>query len=228
MTVDQMLTLLRAEAKSDKLDGMARFGIVTEKRLGVSVPVMRKIAKTIGRNHALALQLWETEILEARIVAGMIADPDALTEAQMETWVVGLNSWDVCDQLCMNLFEKSPLAQGKIFEWAGREEEFVKRAAFALIACLAWHDKAAGDEAFVQYFPLIRQEATDPRNFVKKAVNWALRNIGKRNLNLNQAALACAREIAAIDDKTARWIAADAIRELGSEKIQQRLQAKAA
>ncbi len=227
VSVEEILGMLKAKAKSDQLEGMARFGIVTEQRMGVSVPEMRKIAKQVGKDHELALALWETGILEARIVAGMVGEPDKLTEEQMEAWVVGINSWDVCDQICMNLFEKSTMVQSRIFEWSQREEEFVKRAAFALIACLAWHDKQAGDEAFIQYFPMIQREATDSRNFVKKAVNWALRNIGKRNLYLNQAALACAREIREIDDRTARWIANDAIRELESEKIQERLKNKA-
>jgi 3-methyladenine DNA glycosylase AlkD len=225
-SVDEVLDLLKAKAKSDQLDGMARFGIVTEQRLGVSVPEMRKIAKQIGKDHDLALALWETGILEARIVAGMVGEPEKLTEEQMEAWVVGINSWDVCDQISMNLFEKSPLAQSKIFEWSQREEEFVKRMAFALIACLAWHDKSATDDEFTQYFPIIKRESTDPRNFVKKAVNWALRNIGKRNLELNKVAIEVAKEIQQIDDKTARWVANDAIRELESEKVQERLRAK--
>jgi len=227
-SVEEVLDMLKAKAKSDQLDGMARFGIVTEQRLGVSVPEMRSVAKQVGKDHELALELWETGILEARIVAGMVGEPEKLTEEQMEAWVVGINSWDVCDQISMNLFEKSPLAKGKIFEWSQREEEFVKRMAFALIACLAWHDKEAGDQAFIQYLPLIQREATDPRNFVKKAVNWALRNIGKRNLNLNKVAIEAAKEIREIDDKTARWVASDAIRELESEKVQERLRKKAA
>jgi len=227
-SVDEVLEFLKAKAKSDQLEGMARFGIVTEQRLGVSVPEMRVVAKQVGKDHELALALWETGILEARIVAGMVGEPEKLTEEQMEAWVVGINSWDVCDQVCMNLFEKSPLAQQKIFEWSKREEEFVRRTAFALVACLAWHDKKAGDGEFIQYLPLIQREATDPRNFVKKAVNWALRNIGKRNLNLNKAAIETAKEIREIDDKTARWIASNAIKELESEKVQERLRKKAA
>jgi 3-methyladenine DNA glycosylase AlkD len=202
---------------------MARFGIVGSGRLGVSVPDLRKIAKNIGKDHQLALELWETGIPDAMILAGMIAEPDKLTEAQMEDWVVDINSWDVCDQVCMNLFEKTPLAEKKIYEWSLRKEEFVRRTAYALIACLAWHDKAAIDEKFIQYFPVIIEGATDERNYVKKAVNWALRNIGKRNLTLNQAAIEVAREIRGIDSKSAHWIASDAIRELESEKVQVRL-----
>jgi 3-methyladenine DNA glycosylase AlkD len=226
-TVENVLEQLRAKAKSDQVEGMARFAIAGEGRLGVSVPDMRKIAKSIGKDHQLALDLWETGIPEAMIVAGMVAEPGRLTAEQMEDWVVDINSWDICDQVCMNLFEKSPLAENKIYEWSHREEEFVKRAAYALIACLAWHDKTASDEEFIKYFPTIKYGSTDERNFVKKGVNWALRNIGKRNLKLNQAAIELARDIQKIDAKSARWIAADALRELEGEKVQARLSKKA-
>ncbi len=226
-TVEDVMEQLQSKAKPDQLEGMARFGIVGEKRLGVSVPDMRKIAKEIGKDHQLALDLWDTRVPEGMIVAGMVAEADKLTEQQMEAWVVDINSWDVCDQVCMNLFEKSPLAEKKIYDWSEREEEFVKRTAYALIACLAWHDKKAGDEDFIKYFPVILAGATDNRNFVKKAVNWALRNIGKRNLVLNKAALELAYRIKEIDAKSARWIASDAIRELESEKVQERLRKKA-
>ncbi len=153
----------------------------------------------------------------------MIDEPEELTEKQMEEWVKDINSWDICDQVCMNLFEKTPLAWKKILDWSEREEEFVKRTAFALIACLAWHDKETEDEKFIKLFPVIKHGATDERNFVKKAVNWALRNIGKRNPNLNMAAIKAAREIQRIDSKAARWIASNAIRELESEAVQKRL-----
>ena len=226
-TLDEVLNKLNEKAKSDQLEGMARFGIVGDQRMGVSVPDMRRIAKDIGKNHQLALKLWDTGIPEAMIVAGMVAEPDKLTEEQMEDWVVDINSWDICDQVCMNLFEKSPYAEQKIFEWSAREEEFVKRTAYALIACLAWHDKDASDQAFTKYFPVIKNGSTDDRNFVKKAVNWALRNIGKRNIELNQAAIQVAREIQAVDSKSARWIASNAIRELESDKVQERLRKKA-
>ena len=226
-TVDEVMELLKTKAKKDQLQGMARFAIVGDQRLGVSVPDMRKIAKDIGKDHQLALDLWETGVPEGMIVAGMIAEPEKLTEQQMENWVVDINSWDICDQVCMNLFEKTPLAEKKIYEWSLREEEFVKRASYALIACLAWHDKEASDEAFTQYFPVIVVGATDERNFVKKAVNWALRNIGKRNQALNKEAIEVAKEIQGIDSKSARWIASNAIRELESEKVQERLRKKA-
>lgn len=225
-TVEEVLVALQAKAKPGNVEGMARFAIVGDQRMGVSVPDMRRIAKSVGKNHQLALDLWETGVPEAMIVAGMIAEPAKLTEAQMEDWVVDINSWDICDQVCMNLFEKSPLAEKKIFEWSLREEEFVKRTAYALIACLAWHDKQALDERFINYFPLLVAGSTDERNFVKKAVNWALRNIGKRNQNLNKQAIQVAREIHEIDSKSARWIASDALRELESEKIQERLRKK--
>jgi 3-methyladenine DNA glycosylase AlkD len=188
---------------------------------------MRQLAKAAGKDHQLALELWETGIAEARIIAAMIGEPNKLTEAQMEEWVKDINSWDVCDQVCMNLFEKSPLAWQKIIDWSAREEEFVKRTAYSLLACLAWHDKQTKDEKFMALFPVLIRGATDERNFVKKAVNWALRNIGKRNLNLNQAAINTAKEIQKIDSRAARWIASDAIRELESEPIQAKLKGKA-
>jgi 3-methyladenine DNA glycosylase AlkD len=226
-TVDEVMEQLQSKAKPGNVEGMARFAIVGDKRIGVSVPDMRKIAKETGKDHQLALDLWDTGVPEGMIVAGMIAEPDKLTEQQMESWVVEIDSWDVCDQVCMNLFENSPLAEEKIFDWSKREEEFVKRTAYALIACLAWHDKGASDEEFIKYFPVIKAGATDDRNFVKKAVNWALRNIGKRSLALNKSALEVAYQIREIDAKSARWIASDAIRELESEKIQERLKKKA-
>jgi len=221
--IEKVLTELKVRAKTDRLKGMARYGITIERRLGTSVPDMRKIAKELGKNHRLALKLWKTGIAEAMIVAAMIDEPDMLTEEQMDDWVKDFDSWDVCDQVCMNLFEKTPLAWKKILDWSEREEEFVKRAAYALLACLAWHDKKAEDETFIKLFPVIKRGATDERNYVKKAVNWALRNIGKRNTNLNNAAVAIAREIKLIDSKVARWIASDAIRELESEAVQRRL-----
>lgn len=226
-TVEEVMEQLKSKAKPEQVDGMSRFAITGEQRMGVSVPDMRKIAKKIGKDHRLALDLWNTGVPEGMIVAGMIAEPEKLTEEQMESWVVDINSWDICDQVCMNLFEKSPLAEKKIFDWSGREEEFVKRTSYALIACLAWHDKAAADEDFIKYFPVIVSGSSDDRNFVKKAVNWALRNIGKRSLALNKAAIEVANEIKEIDSKSARWIASDAIRELESEKIQARLRKKA-
>jgi len=222
-SVKDVLVELQSKAQPEQLEGMAKYGMTVEQRLGVSVPDMRKLAKEIGKDHELALDLWRTGIAEARILASMVDDPDKLTEEQMEDWVKDINSWDICDQVCMNLFEKNQLAWKKIVDWSEREEEFVKRTAFSLIACLAWHDKKASDKKFIALLPLIIRGATDERNFVKKAVNWALRNIGKRNLHLNRAAINAANEIRRLDSKAARWIAADAIRELESESIQKRL-----
>ena len=222
-SVKDVLDKLQSKAQPEQLKGMAKYGMTVEQRLGVSVPDMRKLAKEIGRDHKLALDLWRTGIAEARIVAAMVGDPAKLTEEQMEDWVKGINSWDVCDQVCMNLFEKNQLAWKKIVDWSEREEEFVKRTAFSLIACLAWHDKQASDEKFIELLPVVIRGATDERNFAKKAVNWALRNIGKRNLNLNEAAIDAAKEIKRLDSKAARWVAADAIRELESDAIQSRL-----
>ena len=222
-SVEEVLERLKSMARPDQLEGMAKYGMVVERRLGVSVPSLRRMAKELGQNHKLALELWKTGIVEARLVAAMTDDPEKLTEGQMEDWVKDINSWDVCDQVCMNLFEKVPLAWKKIIDWSEREEEFVKRAAFALIACLAWHDKKVTDEKFIELFPVIIRGATDERNFVRKAVNWALRNIGKRSLNLNKAAINTAREIQQIDSKAARWIASDTIRELESEAVRKRL-----
>ena len=222
-SVAGILDRLKAEADPASLEGMARFGMAIEGRLGASVPVMRRIAKETGKDHALALGLWKTGVAEARIVAAMLAVPEALTEQDMDAWVKDFNSWDVCDQVCMNLFGKTPFARRKILEWSEREAEFVKRAAFVLIACLASHDKQAADGDFLALLPVIVRGATDERNFVKKAVSWALRGIGKRNLRLNGAAIRTAKAIRRLDSKAARWIAADAIRELEDEKTQRRL-----
>jgi 3-methyladenine DNA glycosylase AlkD len=222
-SVEDVMERLKKKARPDQLEGMARYGMAVEKRLGVSIPELRLLAKELGKDHELALELWKTGIDEARILAAMIDNPQKLTEEQMEDWVKDINSWDVCDQVCMNLFEKSPLAWKKIRDWSDREEEFVKRTAFSLIACFAWHDKKTEDDKFIALFPVIREGATDERNFVKKAVNWALRNIGKRNRNLNKAMIDIAKEIQQLDSKAARWIATDAIKELESEAVQRRL-----
>lgn len=223
ISIEEVLRKLKSKAKPEQLEGMAKYGMKVEKRLGVAIPELRSIAKEIGKDHKLALNLWKTGIAEAMILAGMVDNPEEVTEIQMEDWVKGINSWDVCDQLCMNLFEKVPFVLKKINEWSKRKEEFVKRTAYALIACLAWHDKKAKDELFIKFLPIIKSGATDERNFVKKAVNWALRHIGKRNSNLNKAAIKLAKEILQMDSKVARWISSDTIRELESESIQKRL-----
>jgi len=223
LTAALVLDKLAEKANPDNLPEMARFGMAVEKRLGVSVPAMRQIAKEIGHNHELALALWETGIADARIVASMIDTPHQVSPAQADQWVHTFNSWDVCDQVCLNLFEKTSWAWLKVPEWAESDEEYVKRAAFVLIARLALRDKQATNEQFIQLFPLLKNAASDERNFVKKAVNWALRNIGKRNLHLNLSAIQLAKEIQQINSKAAQWIAVDAIRELDSNAVQQRL-----
>jgi len=202
---------------------MARFGINPKDTYGVSIPVLRKMAKQIGRNHLLAKKLWTLGIHEARILAGMIDPPEEVSEDQMEKWVKDFDSWDVCDQVCSNLFDKTKFAHKKAIEWSKRREEFVKRAGFVLMATLAVHDKEASDKEFLKFLPIIKREATDERNFVKKAVNWALRQIGKRNLSLNKMAIQTAKELQRTDSKSARWIASDAIRELTSEAVQKKL-----
>ncbi len=225
-TVKEIIKTLESFARPENLDGMARFAIVGDKRMGVSMPNVRKIAKGIGKNHQLARELWRTGIPECMIVAGLIGEPDKLTEKQMEKWVQDFNSWDVCDQVCGNLFDKSPFVLNKIHEWSDRVEEFVKRAAFVLIAITAVHNKTANDKYFIDFFPLLIKGSTDERNFVRKAVNWAIRSIGKKNLNLNNEAINLSNKISQIESKSAHWIAADAIRELKSEAVQKRLNKK--
>jgi len=221
--LETVLEELRARARPEQLEGMARYGMTVENRLGVAVPELRKLAKEVGKDHGLALGLWSTGIAEARILASMVDVPREADEAQMEDWVRALNSWDVCDQTCMNLFDKHPLAWKKVVDWSKREEEFVKRAAFALLACLAWHDKAAEDEEFIALLPVIREGATDERPMVKKAVSWALRNIGKRNPRLHALVLEEAQGLQSLDSRAARWIAADVRRDLGSEATLRRI-----
>lgn len=214
VTIDEALALLRAQARPEVLASMAGFGMNTEGRLGLSVPALRLLGRQIGRQHELALALAASEIPDAQILAAYVAEPARFTVAQMNTWVAALNAWDTCDQACTNAFAPSPLAWGRVPVWAAREPEFERRAAFALLAALAVHDKAADDERFIAVLPLIEQHAGDERNFVKKAVNWALRQIGKRNATLRPLAIACAERIAAQPSRAARWIAADALREL--------------
>jgi len=221
--LNKILEKLKSLSNPIAIEGMAKFGITPKKTYGVSIPLLRKMAKGIGKDHKLALQLWDIDIRETRILASMIDEPDLVTEEQMERWVKDFDCWEVCDQVCQNLFTYTRFAYKKVVEWSKRDEEFVKRAGFALMAWLAFKDKKADDVKFEKFFPIIKKESTDERNYVKKAVNWALRQIGKRNLNLNKKAIEIAKEIQKINSKTAKWIARDAIRELTSEKIQERL-----
>jgi len=214
---------LESLANPANVAGMGRYGINVEHAYGVSIPVLRSMAKVIGTDHALAGRLWATGVHEARLLACLIDDPSKVTEEQAERWVKDFDSWDICDGCCSNLFDKTTLAYRKAFEWSSREEEFVKRAGFVLMAALASHDKKAPNASFEKFFPVIERESIDDRNFVKKAVNWALRGIGKRNRALNEKAVAVALRIRKIDSRAARWIASDAIRELTSEKVRSRL-----
>lgn len=218
-----ILGRLQEMANPDNVAGMARFGISPTNTLGIGIPSLRQIARETGHNHLLAQELWSSAIHEARILASMIDDPTQVSTEQMERWVLDFDSWDVCDQVCGNLFDRTPFAYQKALEWSTRTEEFVKRASFVLMAGLATHDKQAADKQFEQFLPIIIREAGDERNFVKKAINWALRGIGKRNRHLNQVAIQTAQEISKSSSKTARWVAADALRELSAEKIQSRL-----
>jgi len=223
MQYNDILKKLKSLSDPEAVKGMARYGINPENTYGVSIPNLRKIAKEIGTDHALAQQLWASGIHEARILASMIDELEMVTDAQMESWVKDFDSWDVCDQCCMNLFEKIKFAYQKAVEWSANDKEFIKRAGFVLMARLAVSDKKADDKQFEPFFPSIKRESVDNRNFVKKAVNWALRQIGKRNPNLNKMAIKTAEEIQQINSRSARWIASDAIRELTSEAIQKRL-----
>jgi 3-methyladenine DNA glycosylase AlkD len=207
---------------------MARFAICAGKVYGVSKPKMDKLAKRIGKNHALALRLWNSGVREARILAGMIDEPEAVTAAQMDGWARDFDSWDVCDGTCCHLFAHTAFAWQKAFEWSRKPNEFQKRAGFALMAYLAVHDRRASDHEFAELLPILRGGAADDRNFVHKAVNWALRQIGKRNLKLNRVAIHEAERIRKIDSRSARWIAADALRELRSEVVQRRLRRRSA
>jgi 3-methyladenine DNA glycosylase AlkD len=227
MTYDEVIERLRAAANPTNVAGMARFGIQTERAYGISAPVLRAIAKEIGRDHSLAQQLWASGVHEGRLLAALVDDPKQVSEEQMEGWVRDFDSWDVCDNCCGHLFDKTPFAYRKTVEWSAREEEFVKRAGFALMAWLAVHDKKAGDEPFLDFLPIIKRESVDTRNYVKKAVNWALREIGKRNVTLNRAAIGAAEEIRDANPRGAQWVATDALRELMGESVKQKLSKKA-
>jgi len=223
MIYSEIIKKLKSCANEKNKEGMVRFGINSNNTLGVSVPALRKMAKEIGKNHKLALKLWDSGIHEARLLAVFIGEVDRITEKQMDKWVKDIDSWDICDQSCGNLFDKTSFAYKKIYEYVEREEEFVRRTGFALMATLSVHDKKAKNKDFERFFPLIKKYSIDERNFVKKAVNWALRQIGKRNLALNKKAIKVGKEILKKDSKSAKWIANDAIRELTSEQIQSRL-----
>ena len=226
MHYEEIISKLESLSNPEAVKGMARYGINPKNNLGISIYKLRPIAKEIGKDHELALKLWDSGIHDARLLACFIEDPKKVTGEQMDSWAKDFDSWDVCDQACTSLFDLTPLAWIKIVEWAERDEEFVKRGAFSLIAGLAVHDKKSSDKKFERFSPLIKKHSIDDRNYVKKAVNWALRNIGKRNLDLNKQMIKLSEEILKIDSNSAKWIARDALRELTSEKIQIRLHNK--
>ena len=225
MTLEEILKRLRPQGSEANLAGMARYGIVPRGGLGVPMPVLRKLARECGHSHALADELWASDVHELRILATLVDEPALVTRQQMDRWARDLYSWDVCDQACSNLFRYTPFAFERAARWAHAREEFVRRAGFSLMAGLAVKAKTATDEQFEAFFPLIRDAATDERNMVKKAVNWALRQIGKRNPRLRVKAIRVAEDIRKIDSRSARWIAADALRELRSQPVLTRAQA---
>ena len=223
MDSESILEKLKSMSSPSSLEGMARYGINTDKAFGVSIPNLRMLAKQSGKDHSLALVLWKLDYHETKILASMIDDPKIVKEKQMEEWVRDFGSWDICDQTCNNLFGKTSMAFDKSFQWCRRDEEFVKRAGFVLMAVLAVHDKKREDKDFELFLNEIYLGSNDDRIYVKKAVNWALRQIGKRNLSLNKKAIETAENIHKLNYKSAKWIANDAIRELNSPKIIQRI-----
>jgi 3-methyladenine DNA glycosylase AlkD len=213
MDASELIELLKQDSNPIYLEGMKRFGVDNSKALGVSLPNLRKVAKGIKKDHQLAVDLWATGIHECRVLASLVDDPKLVTREQMDSWAADFYSWDVCDQVCGNLFDRTPYAIEKALEYSSSEKEYIKRAGFVLMAEYAVHDKKANDDAFMPFLPIIEREAWDDRNFVKKAVNWALRQIGKRNKNLGRAAKECALRIAQQEGKAAKWIAKDALAE---------------
>ena len=224
----RILGELRRLGEKRNIQGMARFGIVAKDVYGVAKPKIAELARKIGRNHALGLELWATGNHDARILAGMVAQRNLVTGKQMEQWVREFDNWDVCDGTCCHLFVFTEPAWAKAYAWSRRKKEFEKRAGFVLAAFLACHDKQAPDAEFRRYLKVIEREAWDERNFVRKAVSWALRNIGKRNIPLHRAAIASAKRIATANSRAARWIAAEALRELKSAAVQTRLARRSA
>jgi len=213
-----LASLERAGSTKVRAEMSTRYGIYTDNAFGVMMRDMQAVAKSIGTNHELALALWDTGTYEARMVASMIDDPAKVTSAQMDRWCKSFDNWAICDTVCFKLFDRTPHAFEKVAQWAGKREEFVKRAGFALLASVALHDKKTADETFPRCLPLIERAADDERNFVKKGVSWALRSIGKRNAKLQTAAMAVARRLSASDEPAARWIGKDALREFGKRK----------
>ena len=224
---NSILTILYSRANPKNVEGMARYGITsTNNVLGVSAKPLFSLAKELGKNQALALELWQTGIYEARILAALIADPTQMKKNIMNAWVKDFDNWAICDGVCMHCFRDTPYGHEVAVKWIKQKPEFVRRAGFTMIATLAVHDKKSDDAVFLNYLLAVKKYSTDDRNYVKKAVNWALRQIGKRNIKLNAAALKAAKEIQKFNSSASRWIAADAIRELQNAKVQKRLKAK--
>lgn len=224
--VDAVIASLKRLGSESTRDGMARYGLPSDKAFGVPVGKMQQLAKQLGRNHELALDLWESGWYEARMLAAFLDEPERVTPAQMDRWCRDFDNWGICDTVCFHLFDRTPHAFAKVVQWSRRRDEFVKRAAFALLACLALHDKHSGDEAFVRCLPLVEHAAADERNFVKKGVSWALRLIGRRNLDLNAAAVAVARRLSDSPEAPARWVGRDALKELTSPAVIRRIEAR--
>lgn len=230
MTKDQVVKKLRSMGSAENVEGMKRFGIVTTKAFGIATPVLKQYAREVKKaasdRHLLASELWSTGIYDARVIAYLIDDPKQVSSEQMDRWVRDFDNWATVDGTCGYLFCCTPFAYTKAFEWAEQDAEFVKRAAFSMMAYLAVHDKKASDEKLLPFLSVIESKADDDRNFVKKSVNWALRQIGKRSRRLHESAIETAMRIASQENRSARWIAADALRELRSEKVIERLERK--
>lgn len=219
MNAKEIIKELRSHKNQKNIEGMKRFGIIGKEVIGwPSVPAMRKWGKELGPDHELAQELWDSGIHEARIIAGFTEDPKTIKEKQMDLWVNDFDSWDMCDLICSGLFDRSEYSEKKILEWTQSQKEFVRRAGFVLICAKTVHDKKAPNSEFTKYFPLIKKYCTDERNFVRKAVNWSLRQIGKRNYILNKKAIKIAEELKKTNSKSARWIANNALKELTDKK----------
>jgi len=223
MTVQEVLSSLRSKGSKKNVEGMARYGIVSPKAFGVSAGNLKSIARRIGKDHALALKLWKSGWYDARALCAFIADPKKVTPALMNRWAKDFDNWAITDGLCIHVFRRTPHAHAMVKAWTGRKREFEKRAGFSMIATLAVHDKDAPDKTFVSYLRVIEKHSTDHRNGVKKAVNWALRQIGKRNASLYKRAVVVAERLEKSTDPTARWVAKDALREFRNLKIMARV-----
>jgi len=226
MRCGQVLSTLKELGDPANVAGMTRFGIKPAVALGVSKPALRRLAKDLGRDHDLAIKLWASGVHEAMVLASLIDDPVKVTADQMDAWANRFDNWDICDQCCLNLFWKTAFAYEKTEDWTASDREFVKRAGFVLIASLAIHDKKTDDRVFERFFTIIGKEAADDRNYVMKAVNWALRQIGKRNAGLKQKAMEVALELKQAESKSARWIGSDALRELTSDAVRRRIRSR--